>query len=376
MTSDTDGGRGIFGSAIFKGAAIVALLALVGVGAAQMGVLDLGSSGGASDAVKQVPDGVDSVVKVDAEILEDDLTKQFYAETYDYVQNNTDDRARAGASQSMPANLTALYDRAENETGLAPEDLDEVVVFQQHRDGYSEPQYAGAIVHADWNESEFVGTVENSSHVEYENETRHGMTVYRPAEEDDSRFAPDPDWVGVIDDGEYVVGSEAAVNDTLAVAAGEAEPFGGEMLDAYEDTRDGYVRSVERSGNVNLTQLNEADDRTGINLTKYGEEYNNVHMTAGSMYVTDDAIGSETTVYTNATSAAKDVESLYDGVLSIYAGAVQNETLEEELRSVEVERDGTEVHVSRETDLETAMELLRWLFSLSETPGTPAGPIA
>lgn len=352
----------------------VAVVAVAGVATAQLGVLDLVSGDGG--AVDQVPDGVDAVARVDPGVLEDEKANRVYEAAYDQAVGDAredSDRVRAGASV-VPENLTAAGDRIENESGLDLRTIDEIIVFRERSDNFTEPAYAGVIVHAGWNESQVVDVAANNSYAEYENATVDGKTVYRPVESDDG-FGTTSEWIGVLGDGEYVFGSEAVVTDTINVTTGDAEALDGDLRSAYDDTRDGYVRYAERPQNVNVTQVEAIDAETELNVTKYAVEYNNLYVTAGSYYATDDGFGVENRILTNETSAAKDVESLIQGSISVQAGAVQNETIESVLRSTEVNRDGTTVTVTRETSVETAIEVIDWFAAISESSDAPVGPM-
>ena len=392
----------IFGTTIAKVAVVVAFLAIGGVAAAQIGALDAVVGSDNTNAIEQVPDGVDTVASFDASVLEDGKTNRLYVTAYnatvgaamDDAANESDEaedemRGPTSPAEMVPANASAALDRVENESGLDPRAVDEVVVFQQHQENYTQPQYSGAIVHTDWNKSTVVDAVSNSTDETYVNTTVNGVTVYQPEAteeseaEDDIRFgAHEPEqWVAVLDDGEYVFGTEQAVNDTIQVAVGEADPVDGDLRSAYDDTKDGYVRYAQRSRNVNVTRINQTmGQRTGLNVTAYAQAYNDLHVTAGSYYLTDNGLGFESRTLTNSTDTARDVQDLTQGFISIQAGAIQNETIEDELRSTEVTRDGTTVTVTRETSMETATKLIKWFGSAAQadqqSAGIAAQPIA
>ncbi|WP_164471514.1 hypothetical protein [Halosimplex salinum] len=386
---------GVLSSTAAKAVVVVAFVAVGGVAAAQIGVIDGMMSSEDAEALDQVPDGVDSVAAIDGSILEEDVSERLYATAYNATvrqeleaeesEENETEMRRSSPAEMVPANLTAALDEAENESGLDPRAVDEVVVFSQERN-FSQQDYAGAVVHADWNESAVVAAASNSSDSEYENTTVEGVTVYKPVEneteEDEMTFgAPDPEeWIAVLDDGQYAFGTDEAVNDTIQVEVGNADPVDGDLRTAFEETRDGYVRYAQRSQNVNVTRINQTmGQRTGLNVTAYAQAYNDLHVTAGSYYLTEDSLGFESRTLTNSTDTARDVEDLTQGFISIQAGAIQNETIENELRSAEVTRDGTTVTVTRETSVETAEKLLRWFGSAvneEQTGDSGAEPVA
>ncbi|MFC7194817.1 hypothetical protein ACFQL4_09425 [Halosimplex aquaticum] len=391
------------GSTAAKVAVAVAFLAIGGVAAAQMGVLNGVVGQDDTAAIDQVPDGVDSVATLDASVLEDDVSARLYATAYNATVGATvggsasettettpttetatpsededetdgfDEEPRTATSpaEMIPANLSAALDKTENETGLDPRAAEEVAFFNKQRENYTQPRYAGAIVHADWTESAVVAAASNSSDTEYVNTTIDGVTVYKPVqnqtEEDEVSFGPpEPEeWIAVLDDGQYAFGTQQAVNDTIEVYAGDANPVDGDLRTAYDETRNGYIRYAQRSQNVNVTRINQTmGQQTGLNVTAYAQAYNDLHVTAGSYYISEDKLGFESRILTNSTETARDVADITQGFISIQAGAIQNETLETQLRSTNVTQDGTTVTVSRETPVDTAAKLIRWYGSI------------
>jgi hypothetical protein len=385
-------------------AAFVAVVAVGGVAAAQMGALDGVTGSQDSALLEPVPDDVDSVAVFDASVIESDTAERLYATGYNATvgsvdetesddANETDDETVTATSpvEMVPANLTGAFDEVENETGLDPRGAEQVIVYSQRQANFTSPPYQGVIVEADWEESDVVDAVSESANRSYRDTTVDGVTVYKPEaqEEEDNVTSfgpPEPDqWVAVLDENEYVFGTEQAVADAVDVAVDEAEPVDGDLRRAFDDTRDGYLRYAQSSQSVNVTRINQTmGQSTGLNVTAYAEAYNDLHITSGTYYIADDGetLGTESRVLTNSTDTARDVKDLAQGFISIQAGAIQNETLETELRETDVTRDGTTVTVSRETDIETAEMLVRWYGSIlsggasNPAAGVPTGAAA
>ncbi|WP_459192524.1 hypothetical protein [Halosimplex sp. J119] len=398
---------GVLRSTAAKAVVAVAFIAIGGVAAAQIGVFS-GAMQEDHDSLEHVPDDVDSVATLDVSVVQEDVSATLYGAAYNATvgASASDDESPATATpgdeedddsdafeddsmttmspaEMVPANLSAALDETENQTGLDPRAADEVVMFNQQRN-YSQPQYSAAIVYADWAEDDVIAAVSNSSDEEYENTTVNGVTVYQPveneneSEEDDISFGPpEPEeWIAVLEDGEYVFGTQHAVNDTIDVAVGDADSVDGDLASAYDDTRDdGYLRYAQRSQNVNITQINRTmGQSTGLNVTAYAQAYNDLHVTSGSYYIgEDDTLGFESRILTNSTDTAQDVQDITQGFISIQAGAIQNETLEDQLRSTNVTRDGTTVTVTRETSVDTAVTLIKWYGSILTDTGSTTG---
>jgi|GEM_PF-1640485 len=384
---------GTLSSTAAKAVVVVAFVGVVaagGVAAAQMGALD-GMMGSEDSAMlEQVPDGVDSVAVFDGDVIESDVSQRLYATGYNATVGSMNrstpaagDNETAGddemadddetvtptsPAEMVPANLSGALDSVENESGLDPRAVERVIVFNQRQENFTAAPYQGTIVHADWSKSAVAEAVFNETDESYVNTTVDGVVVYKPEPTDEENVTsfgpPAPDqWVAVIDENEYAIGTEEAVNDTIQVAVGDADPVDGDLRRAFDSTRDGYVRYAQSSQNVNVTQINQTmGQSTGLNVTAYAEAYNDLHITSGTYYITDDgdALGVESRIMTNSTDTARDVQDLAQGFVSIQAGAIQNETLETELRETDVTRDGTTVTVSRQTDIETVETLIRW----------------
>jgi len=376
---------GTISSTAAKAVVVVAFLAVGGVAAAQMGALDGVTDSQDSALLEPVPDGVDSVAVFDASVIESDTAERLYATGYNATvgsvnttdsgeANETDDEMVTPTSptEMVPANLTGALEEVENRSGLDPRAVEQVIVYSQRQENFTSPPYQGAIVEADWETSDVVDAVSESTNRTYRNTTVDGVTVYKPEQTEDDNVTsfgpPEPDqWVAVLDENEYVFGTEQAVADAVDVEVDDADPVDGDLRRAFDDTRDGYLRYAQSSQNVNVTQINRTmGQSTGLNVTAYAQAYNDLHITSGTYYITEDgeALGTESRVLTNSTDTARDVEDLAQGFISIQAGAIQNETLETELRETDVTRDGTTVTVSRETDIETAETLVRWYGSI------------
>ncbi|WP_135364177.1 hypothetical protein [Halosimplex halophilum] len=372
---------GTLSSTAAKAVVVVAFLAVGGVAAAQMGAIDGITDSRDSALLESVPDGVDSVAVFDASVIESDTAERLYATGYNATAGSmnqsapADDEAMDDGMETapspvemVPANLTGALDEVENETGLDPRAAEQVILYSQRQANFTSPPYQGTIVEADWAKSDVVDAVEADTNRSYRNTTVDGVTVYKPEpreEENVTTFGPpEPDqWVAVLGDGEYVFGTEQAVADAVDVEVGDADPVDGDLRSAFDSTRDGYLRYAQTSQNVNVTQINRTmGQSTGLNVTAYAEAYNDLHITSGTYYIGEDGetLGMESRIMTNSTDTARDVKDLAQGFVSIQAGAIQNETLESELRATEVTRDGTTVTVSRQTDIETAETLIRW----------------
>lgn len=321
------------------GAAAVVVV-VVAAGAA-FGATQLGLFGGGEDGIDQVPRGVDSVVHVDGDVTTDGPTRALLDELYD----------RSAAGPGTPANVDDALDAVENETGLDPRAVRSVVLYgktPETSDLADAERYAGVVVHADWTEDEFVDAMAARDAVSFERRTEHGkrMSVSAEPTEDGTHTA-----VGVLAEGEYVVGTPAAVSDALAVEAGERGAFDGELRAAYDETRDGLVTYVARVPGDRVPE-GAADAPVDVG------PYRDLTMVSGAYYTTADAMGVETTLHSDTDENARDVADVTSGAISFASGGLTNETAKETLRSIEVERTDARVTVAYEANVDTVSALL------------------
>lgn len=329
---------------------VVALtVAVVAIGGVGFTVL---SGPASASAVEQVPDGVDTVVHVDMAITNDTVSRELASAGL----NST--TRRVGVSG--PANLSAAGSKLDNQTDLDLRAVSDVVLFGRLNrsvspdGGVEDAEYVGVIVHADWEIDEFFESVRNDTDgvapTEYERTSYNGQPVLAPVGES----AAAGGWVGVLDDGKFVLGSEAAVKDSVDVAVGDAGSFDGELRSAYGETPSGLVTFAFAVPQRSIPGEGEMDVEI--------EDYQPVETVAGSYYTTRTGAGVELRMVASGTEDARDAADITAGELARAAGTAENETVQEVLRAVEVERNGDTVTVSYEESVDGVEVLLRYLY--------------
>lgn len=284
-----------------------------------------------------VPSGADTVTYTNVDRARDDRALRQVADTWFGLENGTPNGTEA-----------ALAD-VENESAVDPQALHHVTAFSRYEEetGEGATEYSATILRTNWSEGDVVAAVEEDGTVSLEERSYNGATVYAPAEE--PRFGPET-WVAVVDEGTYVVGTKNATQDVVDVDGGEMEAFDGELRSAFSDTRSGYVRFASR---VPEEQVPEGTD--SINTSSY----RNVTVLSGAYYTTEGALGFEMTMRTATEGDARDIHDVTDGAVSLLAGLSEVEKLQDELREVEVDRDGTDVVVTYESPVDQVEELLK-----------------
>lgn len=306
--------------------------------------LGLGS-GGETAAVDQVPAGVDTVVRVDMAITSDTTTKA--------LLNAGAESVPTGPGQA--SNVSQATSEFENETGLDPEKADELVTYQKRSESSSltSAQYAGVIVHGDWETDAVVSAVTDESSTEYEETTYNGQTVYEPVEQPEFGSA---DWVGILGDGQFVFGTEDAVKDAIDVTTDNGDAFSGDLRSAFDETRDGLITFA-----ASVPQEEIPEQSNGpVDISTYQD----VKIVTGVYYTTSNSAGVQFQMHTGSESGATDVSEVTDGAVSFASGTVENETVKNALRSIEIENEGTTVTVTFEDSVDSVEEILRYLYGV------------
>jgi len=317
--------------------AVGALFVVVGMGA---GAYVVFSEEQGPPAVGQVPDDVDAVVHVDGAVTNDGASRTLA---------NTG-LERASLIEGVPNSTADVLSEFEGRTGLDPDAADEIVAFSRRTNGSTELTYAGVIVHGNWDRAAVIEAVRNDTDRELTETTYNGQTVYRPAGDGDAATGQ---WIGVLGEGQYVFGTEAAVKETIDVTAGDGEGFGGRLQTGHENARDGLVTFAVRVPTDRIPE--QVGAGPGIELTRYRQ----VAIVSGSYYSKTNGAGVELRLLANSTEAAQDVEDVTSGALATFKLTTGNESVEQNVDAIEVERDGTSVIISYEESIESIQALLR-----------------
>lgn len=314
------------------------------------------ASGDGTAATGSVPSDSTSLAYLDVDaMVGSDAHRQIanaYLEAY----------ADAAGNDSMPTSLEAALTRAENQSGLDPSKLAGVTVFEnaEYQSGNGSnaspmggPGYQGSILDTAYGEDEFVSAMEERSDRNFSESTYNGVTMYRAQAE---TMLGSDQYIAVLGDGRFVVGSEAAVKDAVDVAEGDADAVSGELVDAYESTHDGMFRFA---GLTPQETAGLGGDSTTVAGGMVGA-VSSVTSTTGSYYVADGNVTMEASLRTSSESNASQLADTIDGLLSLYRGSmVQNESVQELLSGLSVDQDGSNVVISWADSVEDLEEAAR-----------------
>jgi hypothetical protein len=341
----------------------------VGVGAVYTGAVDVdGVLGGDDvDLVDNVPEDVDVVMRLDAAVLDDDTTREMTNAALEAQQE-------AAPNYAGPEDYEAVMDDLEENTANGSLDADgfeEAVVFGKTpaasagvvaTDGTE--QYTGVLVASSWDTEAFVNESEAGGQ-DYEETTVEGETVYVPEEAPEYGTATH---IGVVGDGTFVVGTPEVVEDTMAVVAGEADAFGGDLREQFDATEDGYLQFAMAVPQDDIPEGAYENTGAGLNTNVFAE----VGYVTGAYYADGDTVGMAVGMATGDAEDAKTLQDVTDGGISLLSGMTTNETASDTLDDVSVDREGSRVTLTYEAPVDDVSELLAMYYRAMSAPmGTP-----
>jgi hypothetical protein len=323
----------------------------------------LGGIGASDDGngphVDSVPASAEYVAYVDAAGMASDESLRSIANTALDARGEVDDDA--------PADVGALFEQAENDSGLDPTGVEAVTAFGTTPENPMEADGTSAMVLSTaYDETEVVEAMEQKG-AELTEETYGDTTVY--AYDGNEAFESDEAAEGalaVLGDGTFAAGDRSAVEDVVDVRAGDADALDGDLKSAFEDTDDGYVRFATATSNEELPSRNVAAGRqmnvSALQTTEY---------VTGS-FATDD--GNLTTTVNLVTSSESDAERTYefvDGALSVYSSlAGMDGEVQDVLDAVSVEQHDETVIVEYTDSVDDVEAHVEALYGLAPMAGS------
>lgn len=287
------------------------------------------------DPIEYVPQGQDLVVHVDVAVVADQTTL---------------DLAAALENGELEEDPQDSLEEFEAQSGLDATALQEVLVYGEsseyslEADASTSESY-GVVFRSGWTEDELVTAIERNQSTALEVQSHQGRDVlYGPIESDDSE---EPSYLGVLGNGTFVLGNEAAVTDSLDVTYGDASAVSGQLRDAYESAPDGLVTFAM------VVPQDALDEQAGAGMgatpTQDVEAFNGVYTTDGGNVVL------ETQLLITSEESASQLHGVLDQLLSAYADDPQFGEL---VGGMSAEQDGTTVRITFEASPDEIESLL------------------
>jgi len=287
------------------------------------GCLDSGSSSGNGDgpsgggSIDAVPSSATTVINLDTgALLDDEMVRQGFNRVIEIFQQQR--------SADLPVeSYEQALSMAESEIGLDPHGLQSVTFFSDGSGSTS-----GLLFAADWSEDEIVSTYESQ-----------GMPLTSRSEDGHTIYAGESGSEGLVAlaDGRFLMAESATIDSVLAVLAGEADPVGGELADAYADTS-GMMRFA-----VDVREADLSDDEQ-FSAAEHAT------MVSGSLTASGDRRTFRMDVSTSdSDSTARMAEQVNDALTRAEGQLDQYPEVQELFENPEAQLDAVEVSQSGST---------------------------
>lgn len=301
-----------------------------GAGAVVMGGL-AGCSGGPGDSSSGNLATVESVPAESQVLINMDFAGMIEDQNLRDVGNAFIGGLAEAEGYNGPTDIDSAFAAAEDEAGITPSDVSSMLVFGKVE---QDSEYGGALMNSSISEEDLTAAASENG-AEYEESTYGGKTVYTttamitPTGED---VGIDSGALGVLGDGQYVLGTQAVVEDVIDVVNGDADPVSGEVLTNYENTTEGYLRMA--------AQLPEDfGQESGMSVAS------SVQYLSGSFYSQESELGLDITMHTESSDAATQLQGLFQAQLD-QMGQDADEQLAQFLEGVTIETDDANVTIS------------------------------
>ncbi|WP_136718167.1 hypothetical protein [Halorientalis salina] len=317
----------------------------------------------------QVPEDVDMVMYMDPGVAEDTTTKELVNGLIDISKD------QQGELYTGPDDYEEMLDETDSNSSLDMENLNSVMLYGKYPDagsedtettsGLPEDSYVGFIIDSEWGEEEFMEETEGNG-TEYEEGDYEGYTIY---EQQDVPDGESKGYIGVLAEGQYVIGTEDAVKDAIDVDRGEMNAFGGDLRKAYDDTRSGDSTYLKFAATFPEEERLEEAGGESLGSDEQFETFTNISVMSGSYYTTDDeSIGMQMRLEAGSESEAEDLDSVISAGLVFVKGSAPSEESKSLIDEVEVEQDGSAVKMTFESEVESIIGA--WEATLEATSGS------
>ncbi len=328
--------------------------------------------GGAAQPVEHVPAGVDAVVTVDADVLQDENTRAVLNTLFEESEAGPDDpqsvnealeQVQEQLNDNLSANLSieAVNGMAAFARTPAPSETSDVEANQ----------YAGVVVSVEWDREDVLTNLRDENTVT--ESTYQEVTVYEIVNE----TSEEPLYAAEYRDGLWAFsGNRTVVTDVVDVAQGDADTFSGDLRTAFDRTRDdAYVRYAttltdqQRESVGSLAALYGAS--APVDLTQFAA----VTAYAGDYYTEGDNVGVSTYLTATNESAAERINQTVGALIQLGKGTVEPGTpAEAQIDALSSSHEETTVSITYEIPVSELQDLIREESSSNALAPAPIAP--
>lgn len=312
--------------------AVVGMLLLAGCSGFMPGGQSSGSAGEPLH-VDAVPNEASSVMYFNSSIVYDDTTESIMNNVLEKLPNESD----------TPSSYQEILTEAKNESNVSFEKFNDATIYTKaetmnevQSSGADGETYFGVIVSSEWSEDEFTTVMNENTKDDnsLQESSYNGQTLYvSSANESDEKL-----YIGVRDDGRFVLGTEQAVKDALDVSAGDSDPISGTVRSQLLENKNAFVSFASKMPETNDTVAG-------------GQAFNQAEYISGAYYAEDDTIGLEVLMDFPSADNASIVADQARGVLATGESQVENETIRNHISKVSIDVSEQMVSVEYESSV-------------------------
>jgi len=298
----------------------------------------MGLAGGDAP-VDQTPDSSELVMHFDMDGLQDDPETNRLSEITSEQEESTTE-----------ADIDEVESELQDELDIDPDSISTVLLFVEDIESseQSGEQNFGIITHGSFEAETVVDAIQQQEDDLTETEY-NGHTLYTT---EDASLRGGTSAVGVLGDGQVIVGDQQSVESAIDTAEGDTDALSGELRSEYDRTTDEGLVGVA----IEFPEetVPEQGGAAGVDPSVF----ESVNIMSAEYYTSDGAIGTNVRLLTESSSDAEDITSVIDGALVTFGNTGIPE-IDAEIDNLETQQDGSTVTASYEGDLDDIEALLQ-----------------
>jgi hypothetical protein len=298
----------------------------------------------------QAPANSGVLVSADTSLLDHDGTDRILEAYGAGAGGDGSEGGPGGPGDGIDADLIGEF---EGRTGLAAAEADVVVIFADQPRG----EFAAYVIEGEWNESSVLESIESATGRDYQARDHEGGTVYEP-----TGGGEEADYLGLVAEGRYAVGSEGAVEAAIETARADRDSVGGSLKAAFDDATESdaegttYVTAATDDPRAYLP----SDDSDRVPAAVSLDVYEQANVGTVAFTAAENSVAIDAELRADDENTAREIADftlvLKQGLASRVGDAVAAE-----LQNVTVEQDGSVVTIAYRGDVEGAATLAGFL---------------
>jgi hypothetical protein len=309
------------------------LLALVLVSTTLLAGM-VGCTGSSAEAIKIVPPNANFIAEVQLNELLNDQ------ELIDAINENQDQ------------SVDDMLDEVRDETGLDLRDFSRILIFGDLDNSSWGPgsEYMGFIVQGNFNEDNFIQSIEDVTDEQMNTSDYKGYTLYT---NDVDEYT-----IAFVSNKMFVFGTMQAVKDSIDVHKGDKGPVSGLILEAYNKLSDASINcALEIPNEIQQSFGGEESEAAPFQMGAFSE----MDVLSFSFDKAGDNLAIKLFLHFLNASAVEDAQDTLDGLITFMKGMAELDEVKDLLDKIKITTSGVWLDVSLKTtisELEGLSEML------------------